>query len=166
MTSAQWQDEVCALSNCMTADRLRQKPDSLCHKRKGRIRDSNVVEGWEYIKETTRAFVTPVAARRRHTKKEPFINSHFNCVTTAVGLMMTKPEKFVYLLLSSPLHWHITIWTRRSARAQHNLICRPTATRCGPEIESQWLRDFPQSFRPALGPTQPHVLWVPSHSWG
>ena len=31
----------------------------------------------------------------------------------------------------------------------------------GPEIESRWGRDFSQPFRPALGPTQPPIQWVP-----
>jgi hypothetical protein len=31
----------------------------------------------------------------------------------------------------------------------------------GPAIESRWGRDFPQLSRPALGPIQPPVQWVP-----
>ena len=31
----------------------------------------------------------------------------------------------------------------------------------GPGIESRCGRDFPHHFRPALGPTQPPIQWVP-----
>jgi hypothetical protein len=36
----------------------------------------------------------------------------------------------------------------------------------GPGIESRWRLDFSCTFKPALGPTQPPVQWVPGISRG
>ena len=55
---------------------------------------------------------------------------------------------------------YIILWGRDSAV--------DIATRYGldgPGIESPWGRDFPPPSRPALGPTQPPIQWVPGLSW-
>jgi len=36
----------------------------------------------------------------------------------------------------------------------------------GPGNESRWRQDFPHPSRPAMGPTQPPIQWVPGFSRG
>jgi hypothetical protein len=64
-----------------------------------------------------------------------------------------------------PLYWKYSIY---------NFLGRPgswvgIATGYGldgPGIETRWGRDFPHLFRPARGPTQPPVPWIPGLSRG
>jgi len=46
-------------------------------------------------------------------------------------------------------------------QGQDFVVCIAICWTGGPGIESLWRRDFPQPFRPALGPIRP-VQWVPS----
>ena len=46
-------------------------------------------------------------------------------------------------------------------RGPSSVVGVATGYRQGPGIESWWWQDFPYLSRPALGPNQPPVQWVP-----
>jgi len=63
----------------------------------------------------------------------------------------------------------LVIFTHRSMKARGPGSVVGIATGYGldgPGIELRWGRDFPHLSRPALGPTQPPVQWVPGLSRG
>jgi len=65
------------------------------------------------------------------------------------------------------LHTHTSFFHQRSNMGRDSSVS--IATRYGlegPGIESQWGRDFPQPSRPALGPSQSPIQWVPGLSRG
>jgi hypothetical protein len=82
-------------------------------------------------------------------------------IRTCTSLLLVCQRSFVclysYCLVSSDLSFYSCDFVGRDSSVG-------IATRYrlgGPGIESRWGRDFAHPSRPALGPTQPPVQWVP-----
>jgi len=68
----------------------------------------------------------------------------------------------------SPLQFFVTLLRYVTVMVGQDSVVS-IATRDGLDssgIGSRLERNFPHPSRPALGPMQPPMQWVPSHSWG
>ena len=91
-----------------------------------------------------------------------FFICHDSCVIVTIGGII-KYSNFKECMPKSSLY-HVS----------SSLLCGPGSSvgiatgywLDGPGIESRWGRDCPHLSRPALGPTQPPIQWVPDLSRG
>jgi hypothetical protein len=89
--------------------------------------------------------------------------TYSECVFVALGIQHIMHNIAIFGLPRSTLFLHITSLTR-GRDSSIGIVTRYGLE--GPGIESRCGRDFPHLSRPALGPTQPPVQWVPGLSRG
>jgi len=75
-------------------------------------------------------------------------------------LFFYECSQVIYYLTSKSIHCTVILW------AGSSVSITTVYGLDGPRIESRWGRDFRHLSRPALGPTQPPVKWVPGLSQG
>jgi hypothetical protein len=81
-----------------------------------------------------------------------------------IAIPCTRARTHTHTHTAPPIVW---AYHMRRPRGQDSVV--GIATRYGldgPGIESRWGRDFSHTSRPALGPTQPPIQWVPGLSRG
>ena len=90
------------------------------------------------------------------------------CVCSCISLnWLLVTHLFIFIYFYSSVRFcisYIDLWCYliTDSGGRHSAV--DIATRYGldgPGIESRWGKDFPHPSRPALGPTQPPVQWVP-----
>ena len=89
-----------------------------------------------------------------------------NCVTQGKLLQYCKIVTAFLMCLVTLTAWNVQSALDLTKGGDSSVGIATCYGLDGPGIESRWGRDFPHPSRPALGPTQPPVQWVPGLSPG